>query len=204
MTPWEMLEEFDKQLFLFIHSKMTDPSLDGVMLLLRNAITWIPLYLFMLYWIIRFGKKHAWQFILFTVIVFAITDYVSASLLKPLIGRLRPCWNPDLQPYLRNIVGCGGQYGMPSSHAANHFGIAAFWFWSIRLIKGQKWYWLWAWAIAICYAQVYVGKHYPFDILVGALLGYTTGTLFARIFEIWQFAPKTPRPGITKQLPHMQ
>ena len=204
MTLWKILEEFDEQLFVFIHNKMTDPSLDGVMLLLRNALTWVPLYAFMLYWIIRYGKKYAWQFILFTVLVFAITDYSSASLLKSWIGRLRPCWNPDLQPYLRNLVGCGGQYGMPSSHAANHFGLAAFWFWTIRRIKGQRWIWLWVWAFAICYAQVYVGKHYPFDIIAGAFLGYATGTLFARIFELWQFASNTHDKRITKQFPQAQ
>jgi undecaprenyl-diphosphatase len=67
--------------------------------------------------------------------------------------------------------------------------MAAFWFWSIFIINGKKWYWLWFWAALICFAQVYVGKHYPFDILGGSLLGWTAGVTSAKIFEHWAFAP---------------
>ena len=83
---------------------------------------------------------------------------------------------------------CGGRYSMPSSHAANHMGLAAFWYGSIAVITGRKWTWLWYWALAIGYAQIYVGKHYPFDVLAGSLLGYIIGTLLAKLFEMgWNY-----------------
>jgi undecaprenyl-diphosphatase len=75
---------------------------------------------------------------------------------------------------------------MPSNHAANHFGLAAFWFFSLRSITGKKWQWLWFWAAAVCYAQIYVGKHYPFDIVVGSLTGFLTGLGMSRLFLYWE------------------
>ena len=170
-----------------VHADAAAPVLDGFMKLLRNAATWVPLYAFMIYWIIRYGKPHAWQFILVTIVCFAITDYVSASILKPWFARIRPCYDPELQPIMRGLVGCGGQYSLPSSHASNHFGLAAFWFWSINRMRGQKWHWLWLWAFAVCYAQVYVGKHYPLDVITGGIFGYTVGSLCAYFFDRWQF-----------------
>lgn len=187
MTLWEWIETFDTALFSFIHADAAVPALDGFMKMLRNAVTWIPLYAFMVYWIIRFGKKYAWQFILLTIVTFSITDFTTAQLLKPWLGRTRPCYEPELQDIIRGLVGCGGQYSLPSNHASNHFGLAAFWFWSINIIRGEKWHWLWFWALAIGYAQVYVGKHYPLDIIIGGIYGYIIGTLCAKFFERWLF-----------------
>jgi undecaprenyl-diphosphatase len=107
-------------------------------------------------------------------------------LLKPLFGRLRPCHDPEVQSLLRGLVDCGGMYSMPSNHAANHFGLASFWFFSIRAMTGRKWHWLWVWAAAICYAQIYVGKHYPFDILVGSVVGFLTGWSTFRLLVYWE------------------
>jgi undecaprenyl-diphosphatase len=86
-------------------------------------------------------------------------------------------------PYLRDLISCGGWFSFPSNHATNHFGLAAFWFGAIWRIKGQKWYWLWAWALLICFGQVYVGKHFPLDILAGALYGITIATGSLWIFR---------------------
>lgn len=200
MTIWEILDTIDKSLFRFIHADASAPLLDGFMKLLRNASTWIPLYAFMAYWIIRHERKYAWQFMLLTVLCFAITDYVSASILKPWLARVRPCYEPDLQQVIRGLVGCGGQYGLPSSHASNHFGLATFWFLTIYRMQGRRWHWLWFWAFAVCYAQVYVGKHYPLDILAGGLLGAGVGSLCAHFFDRWLFPARRkpvyePLPG---------
>lgn len=187
MNWWDWVIETDMEVFSFIHSDASTPALDGFMKLLRNALTWAPLYAFMLFWIIRYNTKYAFAFILLTIVCFGITDYVSASILKPWLSRPRPCYEPELQPILRDLVGCGGQYGFPSSHASNHFGLATFWYWSIYFIRGKKWHWLWVWAALICYAQIYVGKHYPLDIIGGAVFGFLTGSLLAKIFERWMF-----------------
>jgi membrane-associated phospholipid phosphatase len=159
--------------------------MDWLFKVLRNALTWIPLYIFVLFWILRFHKRYAFPFILLTLVTFAITDHTSAAIMKPFFQRLRPCFDPSLDEYIRTVVTCGGKYGMPSTHASNHFGLASFWFFSVLWMGQRKWHWLWIWALLIGYAQVYVGKHYPGDILVGALLGIVVGSLLALIFRRW-------------------
>jgi membrane-associated phospholipid phosphatase len=185
MSLVEWIVSVDKALFTFIHVEGAVSFLDNFMLLLRHQYTWIPLYAFLLYFVIRRGKKDGLQFVALTLLCFAITDYSSASIFKPMLGRLRPCHDPDLMNDIRGLVGCGGPYSFPSSHASNHFGLATFWFLAIQKMTGKKWYWLWFWAVIICYAQVYVGKHYPLDIAGGALLGVIIGLLCFRLFDRW-------------------
>jgi undecaprenyl-diphosphatase len=185
ITVTEWLIKTDRELFTFIHHTASSPSFDWIMKLLRDALTWAPLYAFILYWIVKTHKRYAWQFILFTLLTFAVTDYTSASILKPLFERPRPCFDEELRPIIRDLVGCGGRFGMPSTHASNHFGLAAFWYFSISWMSNRRWWWLWIWAFIIGYAQVYVGKHYPGDIIVGGVLGTSVGYLFAALFQKW-------------------
>jgi membrane-associated phospholipid phosphatase len=185
MSLFEYLKKLDKVFFVLIHNDADHLVFDNIMLILRNPNTWIPLYVFLLFYIIKKAGNRAWLFILFSVITFAVTDSVSASILKPFFARARPCYDAEIHNFVRNLIDCGGVYSFPSSHAANHFGLAAFWFWSLWKITGKKWQWLWVWASVIGYAQVYVGKHYPFDIVAGALLGWIIGICMAKIFEFF-------------------
>ncbi|HXB94406.1 MAG TPA: phosphatase PAP2 family protein [Puia sp.] len=184
------LDQFDRSLFRLVQQGST-AFLDGVMPYLRDPYIWIPVYAFMFYYAFRasrsrVGEPGPWFFILLSIVTVAITDSVAAQVMKPLFGRLRPCHDPEMQVLLRNLVSCGGLYSMPSNHASNHFGLATFWYYSIRAINGRKWRWLWLWAALICYAQVYVGKHYPFDVLVGAVFGFLTGWGMSRLFIYWK------------------
>ncbi|MBE7173104.1 MAG: phosphatase PAP2 family protein [Williamsia sp.] len=190
MSLWQWLEALDKKAFSAINFYGALPFLDLPMRVLRNAYTWIPLYVFMLYWLIRYAKERAWQFALLTVCSFACTDYISSSILKPLVGRKRPCYDQTLNMVIHKLEGCGGMYSMPSSHASNHFGLATFWFCAIFYMTGKRWYWLYLWALLVCYAQIYVGKHFPLDILAGAGLGTLIGWILARVFYRWQIAPQ--------------
>lgn len=178
----EMVKKLDKILLLLINHDSLHRYLDTVMILIRNPFTWIPLYTFFIAYFFMKMRKEAWLLILFTLINVAITDSLS-NLLKNIFQRLRPCYDSEIGSMVRSLVGCGGEYSFPSSHAANHFGMAAFWFVVIYKLTGQKWKWLWIWAALICYAQMYVGKHFPTDILAGALLGVIVGGLMAMIFE---------------------
>lgn len=184
MTLWERLDNIDKAIFTFIHAKAAVPWLDWLMLAIRNGYTWIPLYVFLLYWILRYHLKYSWQFILLSVVCFATTNHLAVEIIKPHFQRLRPCHDAVLQPILRNILDCGGRYSLPSAHAANHFGLAAFWFLSVALINGKRLYWFWLWAFLVGYAQVYVGKHYPFDIVLGAVIGIVTGVICYLLFKV--------------------
>ena len=85
----DSLVRIDRQLFTFVQS-LSSQALDWFMILLRNPLTWIPLYGFILFWVLNYHRRYAWQFIFMTLVVFAITDFTSASLLKPLFLRLRP------------------------------------------------------------------------------------------------------------------
>lgn len=186
MTIVEILNEIDQQLFIFIHASGAMPFLDPLLLAIRHAYTWIPLYALVLFWLIKYYRQYTILFLAGTLLTFAITDYGSASILKPYFARLRPCYSEAMKPYLRELLACGGKWSMPSSHASNHFGLAAFWFWTSKTMGGKQWSWVWLWALLIGYAQVYVGKHYPFDIVVGAVFGTLAGWCVAKLFKWWQ------------------
>ena len=152
------------------------------MSLLRNPDTWIPLYVFMAFWSVIRLKKITWLFVLCTLIMFAFTDSVTAFVLKPFFERIRPCAEPALAGIVRVLDGCGGKYSFPSNHAANHFALATFWYGAISKMTGKKWYWLWAWAFLVCYAQIYVGKHYPGDITRRSCLWHLLGRALVPLF----------------------
>ena len=183
MSLWKWLDTLDKNLFIIVQNDSDHIILDKLMPILRTPTTWIPLYIYMFYFALVKIRTKSWLFILLTIITFALTDSISSQILKPLFERPRPCYDEKLSTVIRTLVGCGGLYSFPSSHAANHFGLAAFWYWSILSTTYKKWNWLWLWAFAISYAQVYVGKHYPFDVVAGALLGFLIGSLMARVFK---------------------
>lgn len=181
----EELIQLDYRMMHWIQHTGVSNFTDHFMLAMREAKIWIPLYVFMLYWIWKNGRSKMVLFIACTLICFGLADFLSASVFKPLFGRERPCYEADLDGVVRELIGCGGRFGFPSTHATNHFALATFWYWTIYLIKGQRWYWLFGWAFTIGYAQVYVGKHFPIDILAGGLLGLAIGTLMAKLFEYW-------------------
>jgi membrane-associated phospholipid phosphatase len=207
-----LLQQADEYLYTWVNGHLSASWLDGFMQLLRHPYTWIPFYAFLLYWFYKNCRGWFWPILLFSIVTFALTDYISASVLKPYLGRIRPCYNTDLD--IRSVIGCGGRYSLPSSHASNHFGLASFWFITIASLTGRKWYWLFGWAFVICYAQVYVGVHYPGDVLFGALFGTLTGMTTARLFYVtvqnWrkkkgifatrrrtdQYDNRSPRPSI--------
>ena len=171
MSVFEYLKRLDKILFILINNDSQHQLLDQIMLAIRNPAIWISLYIFMVFFVIKKIGSKAWLFIVLSSVTLAFTNISSGLILKPLFGRMRPCFDPEMHRYVRHIINCGGLYSFPSSHAANHFGLAAFWFWSLLKITRRKWNGLWPWAALICYAQGYVGKHFPSDIAAGALPG---------------------------------
>ena len=163
--------EFDQWLFLLLNG-IHHPLMDGIMQVISDKWIWIPLYLILLFVIVReFGIKSVY-ILLSVAVVAALSDQLSVHLFKNVFQRLRPCHEPEIMS-LVHIVDehCGGQYGFVSSHASNVFGLAVF---VGNLLKKTHRYWLSSlliWAAIVSYSRIYLGVHYPLDIICGALLG---------------------------------
>ncbi len=191
---WQKLIELDRELFVIINSKWTNPLFDAIAPFVRNSINWVPLYLFIiLFATLNFKVKGVWWVIFFLVTI-GLGDMTGTYVFKYGFERIRPCNNPDLTEHLRLLVRCPSGFGFTSNHAVNHFGMATFLFITFRHLF-KKWMLLaFLWAGIIAYAQIYVGVHYPADIICGALVGMIygifTGTLFNRFFGL-------SHPGIT-------
>ncbi len=176
--------EWDTWLFLKINTVFTHPLLDKIFPLWRDSELWVPFYLFLIVLaIVNFGKK-AGSWILFAIINVALTDQASSSLIKNWFARIRPCNEELLIGKMRLLLEhCSGGFSFTSSHATNHFGFAMFVFLTTKPIFGKWGKWLFVWAATISYGQVYVGVHYPIDILFGALLGSGIGALTAGYYN---------------------
>lgn len=188
---------WDHIMWYYVNIQWRSKLLDVVMPFLRNQWFWVPLYFFLaIYMPYNFKKKGGW-WCLGYFLSFVISDQVSASILKPLFHRLRPCNNPALQDIIHNIVPCGSGYSFPSSHAANHFSIGLF----TAITLGSKYKWVWPaciiWAASVSYAQVYVGVHYPVDVLAGACIGILAGTLTGTLFNKYIGLSNTLAPSGT-------
>lgn len=175
ITIFSVAEGIDKILFYLINHDSESKYLDPVMIAMENPCAWIPLYLFMFWYSIKKMPERTTHLILLTILVFAVANLTCNRILNPIFERTRPCNNPELLGLVRTLVNCGGGYSFPSNHALQHFGLATFWFCYIKEIQGKRWYWLWGWAAITSYTQIYVGKHYPSDIITGGLLGMLMG-----------------------------
>jgi len=180
----DKLLAWDTWLFLKINKSWTTPFLDEVFPWYRYSDTWIPLYLFLLvFMLINFGRK-AWIWVLFFIANVALTDQISSHLFKHLVGRPRPCADDVLQFYTRLLLGgCSGGFSFPSSHAANHFGMATFIYLTLKPAIGNWGKLFFVWAATISYGQIYVGVHYPLDVLGGTIIGCAAGYLMATIYN---------------------
>lgn len=177
-------QNFDNYLFLKINTVWTSPFLDAIIPWWRDKNTWIPLYLFLFLFIFwNFGKK-AIPWVIFLLATVAVTDQVSSHFLKEYFDRVRPCNDVVMQLKERFLVHHRPQSGsFPSSHASNHFAVGVFCFITLKKYFG-KWVWLFIfWAATISYGQIYVGVHYPTDIIGGAIIGSLIGWGVYAIFH---------------------
>ncbi len=179
----DTFQNIDEWLFLFINNGLSNPLFDKIMPLSREATTWLPLYLFLLVFVVmNFGKKTL-PFILFVAITITVSDQLSSSVIKYWVARPRPCHNALLMQYAHLLVGCSPSYSFTSSHATNHFAAALFFHTTLKHYLKNWSYLFFLWAAWVSTAQVYVGIHYPFDVIGGGLVGSFIGFGMASIFN---------------------
>lgn len=181
----------DQEIFYFIHHDLANPFLDTVLPYWREKTTWIPAYLIAAYFLWRKYRLDGLKLLILVAIAITISDQLTSSLIKPWVGRPRPCYTPLFEGQLRELVGCGGHDSFPSSHAANHFALAVLL--ALTWLR-QKPGWIWAvmlWAASISLAQVYVAKHYPLDILVGGLLGAAVAATVVWLADHFKWLPRS-------------
>lgn len=174
-----MVEQLDRHLFLILNSA-NSRSWDGIMYFMSMRAVWIPLYLFIIFWLARIYKKKFIILLLFVLLSVVLADQIS-GLIKDLVSRPRPCHETSIQGLVHTVRDhCGGAYGFVSSHAANSFNVALL---SLLLIR-NGWYtsFILIWAAGVSYSRIYLGVHYPGDVLCGALLGTLIGWGVYRLF----------------------
>ncbi|MGV3630035.1 MAG: phosphatase PAP2 family protein [Bacteroidota bacterium] len=173
----DYFESLDRAIVLTVNGWHT-PFLDEVMWWLSARVTWIPLYLLLLFLAYRAkGLKTALFFLVFVVVTIIIADVVSVYLIKETIGRYRPSHHALLTDRLHfyrisaQDFYKGGQYGFVSSHATNFFAIATAFCLVFRKTYPKTVYTVYFLAALVCFSRIYLGVHYLSDIIGGALLG---------------------------------
>jgi len=176
----EWLQQIDQALFYFINVKLANPVTDFIMPIITNDNNLRIAYIVTLVIILIKGSRQLRLLALFAGLTLLLTDQIAAAWLKPLIARPRPC---HTLTDIRLLVGCGAGYSMPSAHAANAFGQL----FVFGLFHRKTFYILSVVAVLIALSRPFVGVHYPFDILVGAILGAAIGALMYLLFmAVWR------------------
>lgn len=172
----EVLHSIDLALFRLINGRLSNPVFDFVMPIITEQNYWgIPLVFIGLAGLI-FGDKRTKFIILGGVLAVVIGDVISSRFLKPVIGQLRPC---KVLEDINLLVGCGGRYSFPSGHAMGTMAMAI---WFGRFYKKWKLHFV-IFAVTVSISRVYVGKHWPFDVIGGMLLGFGIAFLFLKLWE---------------------
>ncbi|HET9570100.1 MAG TPA: phosphatase PAP2 family protein [Bacteroidales bacterium] len=182
MDLFERLLTWDRDLFLTLNG-LHSSWMDHFMWLMSETVVWLPFFLVFLYQLIRNKKSKSLWLILTFALLITFTDQIASSVFKPLIERLRPTHDPDMVG-LVHIVNHykGGHYGFFSSHAANVFAFAG-----LSLLFVRNWSYtvcILIWASIISYSRIYLGVHFPLDILTGAAFGMLSSIGFYFLYQL--------------------
>ena len=180
----DTLVQWDKEIFLFLNGLGTE-TWDGFWLVVTNKWGSIPFYVLLLFLSIKcLGWKRTGILLIGIALLITVTDQM-ANFFKYGVGRFRPCHEAHFNGIMRLVKrSCGGKYGFFSAHAASSMALASY----FMVILGKRLRWLpfilLIWAIAVGYSRIYIGVHYPLDVIVGMSVGLFFGWLFARLYHI--------------------
>lgn len=184
----ESVIDWDYQLFSLING--SGPGIvDQLMILLSDKYIWIPLYLWIIYQLTeRYEHRILWV-LLPIVLAIAMSDQITSSFMKPFFERLRPCRDPMLSDSVIIVSRCGGKFGFASSHAANTMALTSFCWLYFRNRFALV---LIGWAILVGLSRVYLGVHFPGDVIVGGLVGIIVSvTCYALLKSVFPMLFKT-------------
>jgi membrane-associated phospholipid phosphatase len=177
------IQAIDKGLLYFVHHKLSANWLNKIMPFLREPLFWSPLYLLVLIVAAKYYKNKFFYWVLFLIGTVSISDSISSKLLKNTVKRIRPCNDASIAQNLHVLVKYKPQsFSFTSSHAFNYFTVTFFALVTLWPILKKYRYAFYIWPALIGYAQIYVGVHYPLDVLCGSILGAITGYFCGKAF----------------------
>ena len=179
----EKILSLDTELFVYLNG-LGSETYDGFWLLITKQINWLPLFLLLLYLIFKkLGTKQTLYLFLFVAVLLVLTDQI-ANVFKNGVQRLRPCNNPEINSFIR-IVQSRTSFGFFSGHATSSMGVATFLYLIFK--KDFKYFWLlFLWPLIFAYSRIYLGLHYPLDIISGYLCGAILGFLMFKLYQMTQ------------------
>ena len=175
-----MLVHYDQELFLWLNGWHA-PWADNLMYWVTFKFTWIPMYVLLIFLTVKAEGKRSIAIIATVLAAVLLADKITSGIMKPYFERFRPCHEPTLAGLVHEVSGCGGSFGFASSHASTSFAVAVVWFILLKDKVSYMWLVL-LWAAVYSYSRVYVGVHYPGDILVGALVGIAMAWVCIKLY----------------------
>ena len=173
---FHLFKALDIKIFFLINQTLSNPVFDSIMPLITNKNNWVLIIIILFFYLAIMNGRRGQIALVILIVVVGLTDSFSTFILKPHIGRTRPSY--DIYEYINLLVAKGGKWSMPSNHAANISAIAVVLSYFYEKMKIP----LYSLAVIIAFSRVYVGVHYPADVLVGGVFGYGIAWL---ILSLW-------------------